>query len=132
MQQTQPLMSDSHLPKKVCFICFIDSPLKIMENAFYFILKKLYLLSRYLNLCHDFFVMLKKWLDQKGKVNFKIHDVTIWLTITIHILPNISRSKDNQTMKIGQLTEYIKKTIFLQKLCREQGRETSSRLLFVF
>ena len=24
-------------------------------------------------------------------------------TITIHILPNISRSKDNQTMKVGQL-----------------------------
>ena len=26
--------------------------------------------------------------------------------ITIHILPNISRSKDNQTMKFRQLTEY--------------------------
>ena len=26
--------------------------------------------------------------------------------ITIHILPNISRSKDNQTMKVGQLIKY--------------------------
>ena len=26
-------------------------------------------------------------------------------TIVIHILPNISRSKDNQAMKSGQLTE---------------------------
>ena len=26
--------------------------------------------------------------------------------IVIHILPNISRSKDNQTMKFGQLREY--------------------------
>ena len=29
-------------------------------------------------------------------------------TITIHILPNISRSKDYQTMKFGQLIEQDK------------------------
>ena len=39
--------------------------------------------------------------------------------IAIHILPNISRIKDNQTMKFGQLIEYIKKNIFLQTLCRK-------------
>ena len=27
-------------------------------------------------------------------------------TIALHILPNISRSKGNQTMKLGQLIEY--------------------------
>ena len=32
------LKSDSHLPKK-SFICFNESPLKMMKNAFYFILK---------------------------------------------------------------------------------------------
>ena len=37
-------------------------------------------------------------------------------TIAIHILPNISQSKDNQTMKFGQLTEYNKWNIFPQKL----------------
>ena len=47
-------------------------------------------------------------------------------TIAIHILPNISRSNDNQIMKLGQLTEYIKTNIFLQKLCRKQGKDTSS------
>ena len=35
------LKSDSHLPKKVCVICFIESPLKMMKNVFYFILKAL-------------------------------------------------------------------------------------------
>ena len=40
-------------------------------------------------------------------------------TIAIHILPNISQSKDNQTMKLGQLIEYIKRNILLQKLCRK-------------
>ena len=35
--------------------------------------------------------------------------------ITIHTLPNISKSKDNQTMKFGQLIEYHLRNIFLQK-----------------
>ena len=38
-------------------------------------------------------------------------------TIAIHILPNISRSKGNQTMKFGQLIEYILINIFLEKSC---------------
>ena len=37
-------------------------------------------------------------------------------TIAIHILSNISQSKGNQIMKFGQLIEYNKKNIFLQKL----------------
>ena len=39
--------------------------------------------------------------------------------ITIHILPNISQSRGNQIMKFGQLIEYNKRDIFLQKLCRK-------------
>ena len=35
-------------------------------------------------------------------------------------------------MKFGQLLEYNKRKIFLQKLCRRWDRETSSRLLFIF
>ena len=34
-------------------------------------------------------------------------------TITIHILFNVSRSKGNQTMKFGQLTENNVRYIFL-------------------
>ena len=40
-------------------------------------------------------------------------------TIAIHILLNISQSKGNQRMKFGQLIEYSKTDIFLQKLCRK-------------
>ena len=53
-------------------------------------------------------------------------------TIAIHILPNISQSKGNQTMKFGQLIEYNKINIFLQKLCRKWGKETSSRPIFIY
>ena len=38
-------------------------------------------------------------------------------TIAIHLLPNISQSRGNQTMKFGQLIEYNNRNIFLQKLC---------------
>ena len=32
-------------PKKICAICFIWNPLKIMNNAFYFILKAFFVLK---------------------------------------------------------------------------------------
>ena len=34
-------------------------------------------------------------------------------------------------MRLGQLTEYNKRTIFLEKLYKKCGRETSSRPLFI-
>ena len=37
--------------------------------------------------------------------------------IAIQILPNISQNKVDQRMKFGQLIEYNKRKIFLQKLC---------------
>ena len=59
--------------------------------------------------------MWKKWSDQKEKVNFEIFDVTTSLTNNC----NISRSKDNQTIKFGQSMEYKQKDIFLQKSCKK-------------
>ena len=53
-------------------------------------------------------------------------------TITIHILPNISQSKGNQTMKLGQLIECNKRNMFHQKLYGKWGWETSSRPLIIF
>ena len=53
-------------------------------------------------------------------------------TITIHILPNISQSKGNQTMKFGGILEYNKRNVFLQKLYKKRDRKTSARPLFNF
>ena len=50
----------------------------------------------------------------------------------ITVLSNISRSKGNQAMKLGQWIDYNKRIIFLQKLCRKWGRETCHRPLFIF
>ena len=47
--------------------------------------------------------------------------------ITIYILPNIWRIRDNQAMQLGELIKYSVRNIFLQKSCRNSGMETSSR-----
>ena len=48
-------------------------------------------------------------------------------TIAIHILPKISRSKGNKTMKFGQLIEYNVRSIFLEKLYTNCIGETTLR-----
>ena len=42
-------------------------------------------------------------------------------------MPNISRSKDNQTMKFSQLIEYIVRNVFLEKSYTKWFGETSPR-----
>ena len=39
--------------------------------------------------------------------------------IIIHIMPNISRSKVNQTMKFSQFIKYNVRNIFFEKSCRK-------------
>ena len=52
-------------------------------------------------------------------------------TITINILPDISKRKTSQRMLLIQLIEYDVRNVF-QKLCRKWDRETSSRFLLLF
>ena len=56
-----------------------ESPLKVMESAFYLILKTFFILVVLTFLCYPF-GYVEKELDKKAKVNFKISDVTDWTT----------------------------------------------------
>ena len=47
-------------------------------------------------------------------------------TIAMHMLSYISRTKDNQTVKAGQLIEYNMRKIFLKQSYPKCGRETST------
>ena len=47
--------------------------------------------------------------------------------IAIHMLPNISRSKGNKTMKFGQLIEYNMSSIFPENVFTKCGRGTIPR-----
>ena len=61
-------------------------------------------------------VILKIMTSQPGKQ-----------TITVLILSNISRSKGNQTKKLGQLIKYKMTIIFHEKSYAKCGRETIPR-----
>ena len=73
-----------------------ESPSQMMKNAFYFTIKAFFVLKIF-----KFFVLIFGHVE-KDKVNFNVCGVTTRKqTIAIHILPNISQSKGNQTMKFG-------------------------------
>ena len=78
--------------------------------------QKLFSLSRYLSFYLNFLVMYKNGLIKKKRLiaNFMTSQPG-YQTIVIHILPNISRSIGNQTMKFGQLLECNIRNIFLEK-----------------
>ena len=119
--------------KKICIICLIENPLKMMTNSFCFILKALFVLKMFKFLSRLFGHVEKNGLIRKLRLISKFMTSQPGLqTIAIHILPNILQSKGRQAMKSGQLTEYNKTNIFLQRLCGKWGREISSRLLFRF
>ena len=68
------LKSNSHLPK-ILFFCIVNSPSKIMKNAFYFTLKALFVLKIFEFLSWLFgHVGKSAWLEIK--VNIKIYYVT--------------------------------------------------------
>ena len=51
--------------------------------------------------------------------------------IAIHLLPNISQNKGNQTMKFGQLIEYITRNLFLKIYAENEARRLVPEL-FLF
>ena len=50
-------------------------------------------------------------------------------TIAIHVLPKISQSKDNQTMKFSQLIEYNKRNIFFKNYAENEASRLVPDLL---
>ena len=78
------------------------------------------------------------WSYRKNGLIRKIKLISKFITsqpgqqkVAIYILPNISRSKSNQKMKLSQLIEYSKRNIFLPELCtNEAGRLAPDLTLF--
>ena len=69
------LKSFSRLLKKFFLLILSESPLKMMKNAFYFMLKALFTLE-IITILSRLFNYVGERLDKKAMVNFKIHDVT--------------------------------------------------------
>ena len=52
--------------------------------------------------------------------------------MTIHILSNISKSKGNQTMKLGQLIEYSVRNIFFKNHAENEAERLVPDLILFF
>ena len=89
----------------------------MMKDAFYLILKTLIVLKIFECLPWLFVYVEKKDLIRKIRLFSKF--TTSQSTITIYILPNISRSNGKQTMKFGRIIEHNKRKDFLQKSDRK-------------
>ena len=90
--------------------------------------EKLFSFSRYLNFCLDFSIMQKSDLIRMIRLSSKYMTPKPGKqTVAIHILPIISRSKGNQTMKFDQLIESNIRNIVLEKPYRNCGGETIPR-----
>ena len=79
------------------------------------------------------------WSCRKNNLVRKVGLISKFMTsqpgkniIAIHILYNISRSKGNQTITFGQITEYNVRNFFLSKIHAEDetGRLVSDLFLF--
>ena len=99
---------------------------------FFFILKALFVVKIFKLLCSSFGLLRTTWLEQKSEFQSLWRHSLVNKQLKINILPDISWSKGNQTMKFGQVKEYNKKNFFLQKSCRKGDRGTSSRSLSSF
>ena len=103
----------------------------IMKNVFYFTLKALLILKIFKFLFWLFQSCIKMaWLERSCQfLNLWCHNL-VNKTIVIQILPNISRSKGNQTIKFDQLIEYNMRNIFIEKSYTKCAAEIIPRLLF--
>ena len=123
-------MLDPHPPKEI-FYLLQWKPFKNDEKCFLFHLKSSFCFQDISSFVLTFWLFRKNGLIRKIRLVPKfMTSQPGYQTLTIHILPYISESKGNQTMTFGQLIEYNKRNIFLQKSCRKWDRHTSSRLLF--
>ena len=87
----------------------------MVKNIFYCTLKTVFALKIF-KYCSDVFGHLNKHLIRKPRLISKFKkSSTGKQIIPIHLLLNISRSKDKQTMKYHQLIEYKMRNIFREK-----------------
>ena len=104
-----------------------------MKNAFYFILKALFVLTIFKFLLWIFDHIEKNdWIRRVRLILKAIVSQPDLQKFSIHILPNISRSKFNQKMKFGHGIEYNQRNIFLQETCRNKSRRLVLDLVCFF
>ena len=76
----------------------------MMENAFYFNLKSLFVLEifRFLS---QLFGYVGKRLDKKVMIDFKVYDVTYWMTVNYnaHIMQYLKNQLGNEIWSVNKI-----------------------------
>ena len=98
----------------------IESPLKLIKNAFYFILKAIFVLKIF-KFLSGLFGYVEKARRRRKLISKFMTSQPGYQAITVHILPNILRSRGNQTIKFVQLIEYNMRNIFPEKSYTKYG-----------
>ena len=111
--------------QNVCFY-FCESPLKVINNAFYFMWKAPFVLEIFTFLSW-LFGFGEKRFDRRAMILKFRTSQTGQQIIAVHILPNISWTKGNKAMKFGQLVECNMINIFHEKSYTKCGGEASPR-----
>ena len=106
-----------HLPKNR-FYLFQRKPLM---NMIFFILKALFVVT-FLAIYENGLIR-KLWQISKATSHIGIQTITI--NILPDILPDISKSKNNKTIKLGQ---YKKRNIFFKNNWKNEGESTDLRV----
>ena len=107
------LKSGSHLPKKIVLFASLKA-LKNHEKCLLFHLKSSFRSQDIYVSVMNFWSCRKNDLIRNERLTSKfMASQPGYQTITMQILPNILRSKDNQAMKLGELIEYNEKIIVL-------------------
>ena len=121
------LKSDSHLPKKICIICLIESPLELMKNAFYFILKALFVFTIFTT----FWSCSKNRLIRKIRLTSKFMKSQPGLQrIRIYILPNILQSKATKQWNFVNYYNITREIFFFRNYVESEAGRLVTDLLF--
>ena len=99
----------------------------MMKNAFYFILKALFVLKIFQFLSRHFGHLENGFIRKIMLISKIITSKPGKLTNALYMLFNISRSKRNQTINFGQLIEHSMTNIFLDKSYTKCDGETIPR-----
>ena len=99
----------------------------MMKNVFYLTLEVLFILK-------TFFLTLAMYKNGLiGKIWLLSKFITTQpsrKTMAVHVLPNVSKSKDNETIKCGQLIEYNMRNTFVKKIIYKMWRRNYIQTFF--
>ena len=108
----------------------MEIPLKMMKNAFYFMLKTLFVIQIFVFPSRHF-AYVEKRFDKKTKIKSKTCEVTDWTTNNYNTrIAQYLRKYKHTVNGIWSVIEYNTRNILLEKLYTKCGEVSSRKPLY--